>query len=84
MINNISNLFQIIYKNARPEEIATEEPNTYKNCFMCDFELLESTQFPHRFGQPKEFAELAVHIVENTYLNGETIRLDSGMRMKPR
>ena len=46
--------------------------------------LLESTQFPHRFGQPKEFAELAVHIVENTYLNGETIRLDSGMRMKPR
>ena len=34
--------------------------------------LLESTQFPHRFGQPNEFADLAVHIVENTYLNGET------------
>ena len=46
--------------------------------------LLESTQFPHRFGQPNEFADLAVHIVKNTYLNGETIRLDSGMRMKPR
>ena len=46
--------------------------------------LLESTQFPHRFGQPNEFADLAVQIVENTYLNGETIRLDSGMRMKPR
>ena len=46
--------------------------------------LLESTQFPHRFGQPSEFADLAVHIVENAYLNGETIRLDSGMRMKPR
>jgi hypothetical protein len=27
---------------------------------------------------------LAVHIVENAYLNGETIRLDSAMRMKPR
>jgi hypothetical protein len=27
---------------------------------------------------------LAAHIVENSYLNGETIRLDSGMRMKPR
>ena len=26
--------------------------------------LLESTQFPHRFGQPNEFADLAVHIVE--------------------
>ena len=46
--------------------------------------LLDSTQFPHRFGQPNEFAELATHIVENTYLNGETIRLDSGIRMKPR
>ena len=46
--------------------------------------LLESTQFPHRFGMPNEFADLAVHIVENSYLNGETIRLDSGMRMKPR
>ena len=46
--------------------------------------LLDSTQFPHRFGKPQEFAELAVHIVENTYLNGETIRLDSAMRMKPR
>ena len=46
--------------------------------------LLESTQFPHRFGKPYEFAELAILIVENTYLNGETIRLDSAMRMKPR
>jgi NAD(P)-dependent dehydrogenase (short-subunit alcohol dehydrogenase family) len=46
--------------------------------------LLESTQFPHRFGKPSEFAELVLHIVSNTYLNGETIRLDSGMRMQPR
>jgi len=46
--------------------------------------LLQSTQFPHRFGEPAEFGSLAAHIVENTYLNGETIRLDSGMRMTPR
>ena len=46
--------------------------------------LLESTQFPHRFGQPSEFGLLAAHIVENPYLNGETIRLDSAMRMTPR
>jgi len=46
--------------------------------------LLESTQFPHRFGKPSEFAELVLHIVSNTDLNGETIRLDSGMRMQPR
>ena len=46
--------------------------------------LLESTQFPHRFGNPQEFALLSEHIVNNSYLNGETIRLDSGMRMTPR
>ena len=46
--------------------------------------LLESTQIPHRFGIPAEFGSLAAHIVENAYLNGETIRLDSAMRMKPR
>ena len=46
--------------------------------------LLESTQFPHRFGAPEEYGDLAAHIVSNTYLNGETIRIDSGMRMTPR
>ena len=46
--------------------------------------LLDSTQFPHRFGNPQEFALLSEHIVNNSYLNGETIRLDSGMRMTPR
>ena len=46
--------------------------------------LLETTQFPHRFGKTKEFADLAGHIVKNSYLNGETIRLDSAMRMGPK
>ena len=44
--------------------------------------LLNSTQFPHRFGDVKEYAQLAEHIINNTYLNGETIRLDSAMRME--
>ena len=44
--------------------------------------LLKSTQFPHRFGDVKEYAQLAEHIINNTYLNGETIRLDSAMRME--
>ena len=46
--------------------------------------LLDSTQFPHRFGIPAEYGDLAAHIVSNAYLNGETIRIDSGMRMTPR
>jgi len=40
--------------------------------------------FPQRLGQPAEYARLAAHIVENTMLNGETIRLDGALRMPPR
>ncbi len=39
---------------------------------------------PRRLGSPGEYAALAVHIVENGYLNGETIRLDGAIRMPPR
>jgi NAD(P)-dependent dehydrogenase (short-subunit alcohol dehydrogenase family) len=40
--------------------------------------------FPSRLGEPSEYAALAVHIVENQMLNGETIRLDGAIRMAPR
>ena len=40
--------------------------------------------FPSRLGTPEEYAELALHIVENTMLNGETIRLDGALRMPPK
>lgn len=39
---------------------------------------------PARLGQPEEFASLAEHVIENAYLNGETIRLDGAIRMAPR
>lgn len=39
---------------------------------------------PHRLGNPPEYAALVVHIVENSYLNGEVIRLDGALRMKAR
>jgi NAD(P)-dependent dehydrogenase (short-subunit alcohol dehydrogenase family) len=39
---------------------------------------------PPRLGQPDEYARLAVQIVENPMLNGETIRLDGALRMAPR
>lgn len=39
---------------------------------------------PARLGVPDEFAMLAQQIVENPYLNGETIRLDGAVRMSPR
>ncbi len=37
-----------------------------------------------RLGNPDEFAALAVHALENGYLNGEVIRLDGALRMGPR
>jgi NAD(P)-dependent dehydrogenase (short-subunit alcohol dehydrogenase family) len=40
--------------------------------------------FPPRLGDPKEYAQLAMSIVENHMLNGETIRLDGAIRMAPR
>jgi NAD(P)-dependent dehydrogenase (short-subunit alcohol dehydrogenase family) len=40
--------------------------------------------FPSRLGRPEEYALLVKHIVENTYLNGEVIRLDGALRMGPR
>jgi len=40
--------------------------------------------FPPRLGRPSEYAQLAVHIAENTMLNGETIRLDGAIRMAPK
>ena len=43
--------------------------------------LIDMTQFPKRLGLPDEFAALVQHIVENPFLNGETIRLDGGIRM---
>lgn len=43
--------------------------------------LIKDVPYPHRLGLPHEFAALALHVVENTMLNGETIRLDAALRM---
>jgi NAD(P)-dependent dehydrogenase (short-subunit alcohol dehydrogenase family) len=40
--------------------------------------------FPPRLGDPAEYAALAKHIIENTMLNGEVIRLDGALRMPPK
>lgn len=46
--------------------------------------LAASVPHPRRLGDPAEFAALATHIIENSMLNGETIRLDGAIRMAPR
>ena len=43
-----------------------------------------SVPYPPRLGDPAEYGQLAVSIVENPMLNGETIRLDGAIRMAPK
>jgi len=46
--------------------------------------LGDSVPFPKRLGRPEEFAKLALHMVDNTMLNGEVVRLDGAIRLAPR
>lgn len=46
--------------------------------------LGQQVPYPSRLGRPDEYAQLVMSIVENGYLNGETIRLDGAIRMAPR
>ncbi len=43
--------------------------------------IVEKVPFPKRFGKPEEFALLVQHIIENTLLNAEVIRMDGGVRL---
>lgn len=46
--------------------------------------LVANIQFPKRLGLPEEYGALVVHLAENAYINGETVRLDGALRMPPR
>jgi len=46
--------------------------------------LGRSVLFPPRLGTSEEFASLALELITNSYMNGETIRIDGGIRMPPK
>jgi NAD(P)-dependent dehydrogenase (short-subunit alcohol dehydrogenase family) len=46
--------------------------------------LGKSVLFPHRLGHGAEFASMCVELLGNSYMNGETIRVDGGIRMPPK
>jgi NAD(P)-dependent dehydrogenase (short-subunit alcohol dehydrogenase family) len=46
--------------------------------------LAQSVLFPKRLGVPDDFASLAMEIVRNSYMNGEVVRMDAGIRMPPK
>jgi len=46
--------------------------------------LAASLPFPKKLGDPTQFAALVRHLIENSYINGEVIRIDAALRMAPR
>jgi NAD(P)-dependent dehydrogenase (short-subunit alcohol dehydrogenase family) len=70
--------------------VVTIAPGVFETPMVAGFSaevqeaLGKSVPFPARLGKPHEYAALVKHISENTYLNGETIRLDGALRMAPR
>jgi NAD(P)-dependent dehydrogenase (short-subunit alcohol dehydrogenase family) len=70
--------------------VVTIAPGIFKTPMMMGMpqevqdSLGASVPFPSRLGEPSEYAALALHIVENQMLNGETIRLDGAIRMAPK
>ncbi|OPX54813.1 NAD(P)-dependent dehydrogenase, short-chain alcohol dehydrogenase family [Oceanospirillum multiglobuliferum] len=67
--------------------VMTLAPGVFETPMMSDIPdeavaaLGAAVPFPKRLGKPAEFAAMACHIIENTMLNGEVIRLDGAIRM---
>ena len=70
--------------------VCTIAPGIFKTPMMAGMpqevqdSLGAAVPFPPRLGEPAEYGALALHIVENQMLNGETIRLDGAIRMAPK
>lgn len=70
--------------------VCTIAPGIFKTPMMATMpqevqdSLGAAVPFPSRLGEPAEYAALALHIVDNQMLNGETIRLDGAIRMAPK
>jgi len=62
-----------------PGIFATPMSNPMPKAMVQGF--IDQKIFPKRLGKSEEFGSLCVHIAENSYLNGEVIRLDAGIRM---
>ncbi len=70
--------------------VATIAPGLFDTPMMAGLppavkdDLAKTVPFPRRLGKPIEYAKLAIHIIENTMLNGCCIRLDGALRMPPK
>ena len=70
--------------------VATIAPGLFETPLMAGLppavkeDMAKGVPFPRRLGKPREFARMAIHILENSMLNGCCIRLDGALRMPPR
>ena len=70
--------------------VVTVAPGTFATPMLAglpkEVSAVLAAQVPHpsRLGQPREYASLVTHIIDNGMLNGEVIRLDGALRMPPR
>ena len=61
--------------------VVTIAPGLFDTQILNDTPKIErNVPYPHRVGDPDEFAQLAVHISENKYINADVIRIDGGIR----
>jgi NAD(P)-dependent dehydrogenase (short-subunit alcohol dehydrogenase family) len=70
--------------------VVTIAPGTFKTPLLASLpekaqdSLAQQVPHPKRLGDPREYAALVSHVIENGMLNGEVIRLDGAIRMAPR
>ena len=70
--------------------VMTIAPGAFRTPMIASFpeavqqSLEASIPFPTRMGKPEELGDLVGHILRNTYLNGETIRIDGAARLAPK
>ncbi len=75
---------------SRQIRVATIAPGTFDTPILARLpqnvrdSLGQMTPHPRRLGRPDEFARMALAIIDNPMVNGETIRLDGAIRMQPR
>ncbi|MFC5745312.1 SDR family NAD(P)-dependent oxidoreductase [Actinomadura rugatobispora] len=75
---------------SRLVRVCTIAPGTFDTPILSRFSdeiranLAAAVPHPARLGRPEEYAGLAMHIIDNPMLNGETIRLDGAIRMPAR
>jgi NAD(P)-dependent dehydrogenase (short-subunit alcohol dehydrogenase family) len=67
-----------------PGLIDTPIYGSFENSEAFKANLKKDVVFPDRLGYPSEYASLAVALLTNSYMNGETVRLDGAARLQPK